>query len=100
MPAQNPFLRLDARDAPRASLILARAFQNDPLMNGTEFLAWLGKTHSSVKYVVVASHDEPVYVDATLTAGARGYVIKGDPDVLLRAIAKMLKTKIVVEIEP
>jgi DNA-binding NarL/FixJ family response regulator len=68
-----------------------------PGMNGTELIRQLVRAHPDTPCLMVSSHHERFHVDAALAAGARGYVLKGEPDALLRAIAGVLRGEIVVE---
>lgn len=68
-----------------------------PGMNGAELVRTLLTADPDVRCLVVSSHHEPVYVSAALTAGARGYVAKGDPDALVSAIDRVLEGETVVE---
>lgn len=68
-----------------------------PGMNGTALIRQLSRTHPSMACLMVSSHHEQLYVSAALAAGARGYVLKGDSDILVRAITGVLRGEIVVE---
>lgn len=69
-----------------------------PGMNGAELIEQLQRTHPEARCLAVSSYDENYYVDSALAAGARGYVVKGEPDVLLHAIAEVLKGHTVIEL--
>ena len=47
-----------------------------PVMNGLEAASRLKKVGSSAKVVFVSIHDDPGFVQAALSAGASGYVLK------------------------
>jgi DNA-binding NarL/FixJ family response regulator len=47
-----------------------------PVMNGLEAASRLKKVGSSAKVVLVTVHDDPEFVEAALSAGASGYVLK------------------------
>lgn len=68
-----------------------------PGMNGTELIRKLSRTRPGLLCMVVSSHHEPLYAKLALEAGASGFVTKGDPDVLLGAIARVLRGEVVVE---
>jgi len=68
-----------------------------PGINGAELVRKLTAKYPGVSCLVVSSHQEPFYVKLALDAGAHGYVIKGDPDVLIGAIERVLRGEIVVE---
>ena len=67
-----------------------------PGMDGAELVRKLTERVPDVPCLVVSSHHEPLYVKLALDAGAHGYVIKGDPDVLIGAIERVLKGEIVI----
>lgn len=70
-----------------------------PGMNGAELIERLrATTHPHARYLVISSHDARRYVDLSLTAGAHGFVSKGNPDVLVRAISRVLDGHTVVEL--
>lgn len=68
-----------------------------PGMNGVELVQRLGASYPGLYCLVVSSHHERFYVDAALATGARGYVLKGEPDALLRAVVGVLRGETVVE---
>jgi DNA-binding NarL/FixJ family response regulator len=47
-----------------------------PVMNGLEATSRLKKAGSEAKVVVLTVHDDPSFVEAALSAGASGYVLK------------------------
>lgn len=63
--------------------------------NGIELIKDLRMQHPELKVIVVSLHDETVYAERTLRAGARGFVMKNEPtDVLLSAIRTVLSGEI------
>jgi DNA-binding NarL/FixJ family response regulator len=68
-----------------------------PGMDGAELIRKLSRTRPELLCMVVSSHHEPLYAKLALEAGACGFVTKGDPDVLLGAIARVLRGEVVVE---
>lgn len=54
-----------------------------PVVNGIK----LSRTYPDTRCLMVSSYHGQFYFDAALMAGARGFVLKGEPDVLLHAIA-------------
>lgn len=68
-----------------------------PGMDGAAFVRAFGQQHPGVRCLVLSSHHEPPYVDAALSAGARGYVTKGDATTLVGAIHRVLSGEIVVQ---
>ena len=58
-------------------------------LNGIEFIRLLRRLHPEMRLLVLSMHEEAVYVDHALRAGAQGYVTKRDsPENLLEAIRK------------
>lgn len=70
-----------------------------PGIDGAELIRRLSRTHPDMRCLMVSSHHEQFYIDTALAAGARGYVLKGEPDALLRAITGALRGETVVEVE-
>lgn len=68
-----------------------------PGMDGAELIRKLSWTRPGLLCMVVSSHHEPLYAKLALEAGACGFVTKGDPDVLLSAITRVLRGEVVVE---
>jgi DNA-binding NarL/FixJ family response regulator len=48
------------------------------------------KKQPDLRCLIVSGHEESVYVTEALKAGARGYVMKGDPDAILYAIRHVM----------
>ncbi|MES2309526.1 MAG: response regulator transcription factor [Verrucomicrobiota bacterium] len=68
-----------------------------PGRNGIELIKDLGVLHPKMLILVVSMHDEVLYADRALRAGARGYVMKGaGPAKLLSAIRWVLGGQIYV----
>jgi DNA-binding NarL/FixJ family response regulator len=70
-----------------------------PGMNGVELIRQLRRSYPEMRCLMVSSHHERYYVDAALAAGAHGYVLKDDPEMLLRAVAGVLRGETVVELQ-
>lgn len=69
-------------------------------MNGLELVKHLLAHNKSIKTLVVSRHDEAVYAERVVRAGAKGYVMKEEAgEVLLKAIRKVLKGGIYVSQE-
>ncbi len=68
-----------------------------PGMNGVELIKRLQKSHPRTPCLLISSWQERVLIDAALAAGARGYVVKSDPDILLQAINDVLEGHVVVK---
>jgi len=57
-----------------------------PKMSGVEFVRCLRKRSLTIRCLMVSGHVEPTYAMQSLEAGACGYVLKGRPGDLTRAI--------------
>ncbi len=88
----------EAGDA-RTALKLVREKQPDVVIadlslgqdGGLELVRTVSSTFPSVAILVLSMHDETVYAERALRAGARGYVTKQEAtDVLLAAVRKVL----------
>lgn len=63
--------------------------------NGIELMKNLATRWPNVPILAYSMHDEAIYAERALRAGAKGYVMKqSDPEVLLEAIRQVLKGKI------
>lgn len=62
-----------------------------PGMSGIELAEALRARHPEVRCLMLSGHAERVYVQGALEAGARGYVMKGDPETILEAIRQVLR---------
>lgn len=71
-----------------------------PDRNGLELLKDLRVQHPEVKVLMVSMHDESLYAERALRAGARGYIMKEEAaDKLIEAIRTVLDGKIYVSSE-
>jgi len=62
--------------------------------SGIELMKNLSGRYSSIPLLAYSMHDETIYAERALRAGAKGYVMKqADPEVLLGAIQQVLKGK-------
>lgn len=61
-----------------------------PQMNGAEFIEHARERWPDVPCVVLSAHGEKNYVKRAKAAGARGYILKGDPYELPDAIRRVL----------
>ncbi|MDF2377988.1 MAG: response regulator transcription factor [Verrucomicrobiales bacterium] len=62
-----------------------------PDKNGIEFIKDLKAMDETIKCLVVSSHDENVYAERVLRAGARGYVMKNQaPKLLVDAVRQVV----------
>lgn len=63
--------------------------------NGIELMKNLTSRWSTLPVLAYSMHDESIYAERALRAGAKGYVMKqAEPDLLLEAIRVVLKGKI------
>lgn len=59
--------------------------------NGIELTKSIRHTHPEVAVLILSMHDESLYAERSLRAGARGYLMKHEPpDVVLRAMRAVL----------
>lgn len=71
-----------------------------PGMNGIELVKNLQFQYPDLKVLVVSRHEESLYAERALRAGAKGYVMKFESsDVLLKAVRKVLNGGIYVSEE-
>lgn len=87
-------LAFDLPDAPPDLMLVDFSL---PGMDGAQFVRRFGERHPGVHCLVLSSHHETPYVDAALSAGAHGYVTKGDATALVGAIRRVLGGEIVVQ---
>jgi DNA-binding NarL/FixJ family response regulator len=68
-----------------------------PGKNGLELVKDLHAMHPDVRVLVVSMHDESLYVERVLRAGARGYIMKQEGGKkLIEAIRQVLEGKVYV----
>ena len=68
-----------------------------PGRDGIDLTKEISARYRAVRILVLSFHDESLYGDRALRAGARGYVMKQEPpDHLIRAIRQVLAGEIVV----
>jgi len=80
--SQEAFQALDEHDIDLAVVDLVLGSED-----GLELMKQIASRHASVRMVVLTMHDERLYAERALRAGARGYVMKGEsPDVLTQAV--------------
>lgn len=66
-------------------------------MGGLELIKRLQAQHPDVLILVVSMHDETLYADRALRAGARGYIMKSEVEsVIIDAIRQVLEGKVYV----
>jgi DNA-binding NarL/FixJ family response regulator len=93
--AENAVRALSALEANEPDLVLLDITL--PGKNGLELIKDLKAMHPGLPVLVVSMHDESLYADRVLRAGARGYITKHEGgEKLLRAIRQVLSGKIYV----
>lgn len=71
-----------------------------PGMSGLEMIKQIHAIRPSIKTLVVSRHDESLYAERAIRAGAKGYVMKLEaPDVMIRAVRKVMNGGIYVSDE-
>jgi two-component system invasion response regulator UvrY len=69
-----------------------------PGIGGLESIRRICNRDSGAKILVFSVHDEMVYVDRAMNAGAKGYITKNSaPDILVTAIQKIAAGEIYIE---
>jgi DNA-binding NarL/FixJ family response regulator len=59
--------------------------------NGMELTKHIRQTYPEIPVLILSMHDERLYAERALRAGARGYVMKQeDTDIMLRAVRRVL----------
>lgn len=81
-----------ALDADFGGLDLVIADVSLPGMSGLELTKQIVALYPSVPVLVVSRHDEGLYAERALRAGAKGYVMKHEPsETLLAAVRRVLR---------
>ena len=71
-----------------------------PGMSGLEFIKHAHALHPKMRMIVVSRHDEALYAERAIRAGARGYVMKLEADtIIVDAIRRVLEGRIYVSPE-
>jgi DNA-binding NarL/FixJ family response regulator len=71
-----------------------------PGMSGLELIKHLQAVHPQIKILVVSRHDESLYAERAIRAGARGYVMKLQAgNVIVKAVRRVLNGGIYVSEE-
>ena len=69
-----------------------------PGIGGLESIRRICSRNSDAKVLVFSVHDEMVYVDRAMNAGAKGYITKNSaPDILVAAIQKIVVGELYIE---
>jgi DNA-binding NarL/FixJ family response regulator len=79
---------LEKLDAAAADLVLVDT--SLPHMTGIDFVGEVAARWGSLPCLMLSGHGHEGYVQRALAAGARGYVLKGDPAELPGAIREVL----------
>lgn len=86
---------LDAFETLRPDLVVADI--SLPGRNGIEMIRDIRAIQSDIKVLVLSMHDEALYAERALRAGARGYLMKQEVrDTLIKAIHQILDGRIYV----
>jgi DNA-binding NarL/FixJ family response regulator len=65
--------------------------------DGPDFVAECLRVHPKTRVLVLSQHDEALYAERVLKAGARGYLMKGEEmDSVVQALEAVLRGEIVV----
>ena len=68
---------------------------SDICLNGTncfEFIKNLTASHSNLAILIFSKHDETIYAERALRAGAKGYIMKNEaPNNVIKAIREIMK---------
>lgn len=71
-----------------------------PGMSGMELIKHLQSRMPEIKLLVVSRHDETLYAERCIRAGAKGYLMKQEAgDIIVKAIRKVLNDRIFVSEE-
>lgn len=63
--------------------------------NGLDFITTIHKQFPTIAVLILSMHDETLYAERALRAGAQGYVMKQDsPEKLIEAIHRVLEGKV------
>lgn len=62
-----------------------------PGMDGIQFVREMNGRRPELRCLIVSGHGEARYIDQALDAGARGFVMKGDPDEMILGIRGVLR---------
>lgn len=93
----------EAEDGPEAIKILKKNYPIDLVLlditlktiSGLEVINNILSLYPSLPVLFISMHDESVYAERALRAGARGYIMKQEPrNVLINAIREVLKGNI------
>ncbi|HNG36770.1 MAG TPA: response regulator transcription factor [Nitrosomonas sp.] len=95
----------EADDGPEAIKVLKKNFPIDLVLlditlktvSGLELMSSILSLYPSLPVLFISMHDESVYAERALRAGARGFVMKQEPrTILINAIRQVLKGNIFI----
>ncbi|MGE5249403.1 MAG: response regulator transcription factor [Bacteroidota bacterium] len=61
-----------------------------PRMDGIELVARLAAQYPRIRFLMLSAHDSRDYVERSLQAGARGYIVKDDLDGIITGVRCVL----------
>ena len=61
-----------------------------PGMSGIDLVRTLKKSHPALRCAILSGHRSPSYARQAMEAGARGYLLKGDPAEIERGMAAIV----------
>jgi len=66
--------------------------------NGLELIKWIVKHDSTIRVLVLSMHEDELYAERSIRAGARGYINKrSDPDTIIAAVRRVLASEIYLD---
>lgn len=65
-----------------------------PDLSGDRLIAKLVQARPGLLALMVSGHEESLYADAAIRAGAKGYVMKDDPDEIVQAMRAVARGEI------
>ncbi|MDX1663014.1 MAG: response regulator transcription factor [Candidatus Promineifilaceae bacterium] len=92
--AEAALERLAARPANGGPPDLILIDASLPEMSGIDLVAELARRYPELPCLMLSAHSDPKYVRQALDNGARGYVAKGDPPVVVEAVGQVLNGEI------
>jgi DNA-binding NarL/FixJ family response regulator len=70
-----------------------------PGMNGIDLVGVVREKYAELPCLMLSAHNEIDYVGRALAAGARGYVLKSDPQTILDAVQRVLAGETYLSVE-
>lgn len=67
-----------------------------PGMNGIEFVGCLSKLRPRLRATILSAYTETAYAEQAVAAGAKGYILKGDPVAIIEGIRRVLNGELYV----